>query len=88
MTDEHITLTTPVLGTRPFILIEAHPDDDSPLGFELKVNAGGGVGSQDEMLTLLLVLVEEMSGVDCDLYLQQTQTARAAAGLEPLALGS
>ncbi len=81
---ENMTLSMPILGDRPYILIECEPDPGSETGFDLNVKAGGGIGSQDEMTVLLLLLVEELTGVSTDLYTQQVDIARRAAGLGPL----
>ncbi len=81
---ESLTLSMPVLGDRPYILIEVEPDPDSEAGFDLKVQAGGGISSQDDMTALLLMLVENLTGVSTDLYAQEVDIARRAAGLGPL----
>lgn len=82
--DEVIELFQPILGMDPYVLIECKPDQDSPAGFDMKVKAGGGIASQDEMVCLLLLLVENLTGVDADLYTQQIDVMRRAAGLGPI----
>lgn len=81
---ERMTLINPVLGDRPYILIECEPDPGSEAGFDLQVKAGGGVNTQEEMAVLLLLLVEELTGVSTDLYVQEVDATRRAAGLGPL----
>ncbi len=81
---ESIELITPVLGLQPFILIEAKPVNAGEDGFSLDVRAGGGVGTQDELATLLLLVIEEVTGVPTDLYVTQIDTIRRAAGRTPL----
>jgi hypothetical protein len=82
-TPEAITLTTFILGLNPYAVIEAVDDADSPAGFDLKVRAGQ-VDSQDQLVCLLLLVVENITGVDTDLYVQQVDTIRRAAGRGPL----
>lgn len=79
-----IELIQPILGMEPYVLIQCRPDPESAAGFDMQVNAGGGIDSQDEMVCLLLLLVEQLTGVDADLYTQQIDTARRAAGLGPI----
>jgi hypothetical protein len=74
-----IELIQPTLGLNPYILIESLPDEDSPAGFDLKVRAGGGFDGQDEVVALLLLLVETMTGVSTELYAQEVDIARRAA---------
>lgn len=85
--NESITLSMPVLGDRPYILIECEPDPGSEVGWDMKVKAGGGIGTQDDMTALLLTLVEELTGVSTDLYVQEVDVTRRAAGLGPLGGG-
>lgn len=83
---EQIELIQAVLGLDPYVLIECKPDDDptNEAGFLLKIRAGGGVSSQDDLVTLLLSVVEESTGVAAGLYVQEVNTARRAAGSAPL----
>lgn len=78
-----VELINPVLGTRPFVLIECEPGDTDP-GFDMGVRAGGGVETKDEIVVLLLLLVEQLTGVDADLYIKQIDVTRKAAGLKAL----
>lgn len=87
MADESIELINPWLGMDPYVLIQCKPDPDSPAGFDMAVKAGGGIGSQDELACLLLLVVEQLTGVDADLYTQQIDTVRRAAGLGPIGAG-
>lgn len=84
--DPSIELITPVLGLNPYVLIECAPDDDqsNEAGFDLKVKAGGGIADNDEVICLLLLLVESLTGVDAELYVRQVDIVRRAAGLDPL----
>lgn len=79
-----VQLTQVVLGMEPYILIRCEPDPESADGFDAKVSAGGGIGDQDEMAVLLLLIVESLTGVPTDLYTQQVDISRRAAGLSPL----
>jgi hypothetical protein len=80
---ESFTLTTFILGLNPYIVIECTDDPEAPAGFDMKINAGQ-IRSQDELICLLLLAVESLTGVDADLYTQQVDIIRRAAGLEPL----
>lgn len=80
-------LIHPQLGEQPYILIEATPDD-SESGFDLSVRAGGGVRDEDELACLLLLVVEQVTGVSVALYTQQVDITRRAAGLPPLSTTS
>lgn len=82
MTD--IKLINRVLGLRPFIMVECVPSEDNDDGFTMKVEAGGGLETKDEMIILLLLLVEELTGVDSGLYTAQIDAVRKAAGLGAL----
>lgn len=81
---EEITLINAMLGLSPYALIEVNADPESEAGFNLNVRAGGGVDSRDDLTSLLLIAIEELTGVPTDLYVQQVDVARAAAGSEPL----
>lgn len=79
---ETIELLNPVLGLQPYVLIEADVDEDDDLA--LNIRAGGGVDTKERMLSVLLMVVEELTGVPTDLYVQQVDAARQAAGLPSL----
>ena len=81
-------LIQPILGMDPYVLIECLPDPDSPTGFDMQVKAGGGIESHDELALLFLLLVESLTGVAPDLYVQQIDVTRRAAGLAPLTTGN
>lgn len=80
---ERIELIQPILGMRPYVLLEVDADEDGDLA--IKVKGGGGIASQDEILSLLLMAIETLTGVDADLYLNQINVARVTAGLSALA---
>lgn len=75
------TLDTFELGEHPYIVIEC-PGSDSE--FDITVKAGGGVESQDELVAVLLLLVEKVTGVPADLYTHEIDIVRQAAGLRAL----
>jgi hypothetical protein len=83
MHDPIVELVQPILGLHPYILIEC-PPSDSPAGFDMKVRAGGGIEDRDHITGLLLLAVEELTGVPVDLYVQQVDVVRRAASLPPL----
>jgi hypothetical protein len=73
-------LITPTLGEKPFILIEATEDPNADTGFDLAVRAGGGVSSHEELVVMLLLVAEKITGVDTDLYVKEVDMVRRAAG--------
>jgi hypothetical protein len=79
MTDTH----DPVLahladGGTPFVLIRSTgiPGFED---FDLDVKAGCGIDDRDQLTALLLLTVEQMTGVSTSLYVQEVEIARAAA---------
>lgn len=81
MTDTDTDLISPTLGETPFVLIEANEDVNSQTGFDLNVRAGGGINSHNALVAMLLLVVENLTGVDTRLYAQEVDLARRAAGL-------
>jgi hypothetical protein len=71
----------PTLGKDPYILIERLPDPDREDEVEVKVRTGGDIGDSDDIVSLLLLVVEQLTGVSTDLYAEQVDLARRAAGL-------
>lgn len=47
--------------------------------FDLDVKAGNGIDDHDQLVALLLLVVERMTGVPATLYVQEVETARIAA---------
>ncbi|WP_326554689.1 hypothetical protein [Micromonospora sp. NBC_01813] len=43
-----LRVVTPVLGWRPYVLVEFEPDPDSEAGFKILLDAGGGIDSTDD----------------------------------------
>lgn len=84
MAGESIELTQFMLGLTPYVVIQAEADESAPQGFSLDVKAGGGVADRDELACLLLLVVENLTGVSADLYTQEIDTVRRVAGLAPL----
>lgn len=85
-----VSLINPVLGLDPFILIECPAGSaasDGEAAFDVKIRAGGGLDSTDEMVALLLLVVESITGVDPDLYVTQIDLTRRAAAAGGAALG-
>ncbi len=78
---ESITLTTFALGLNPYVVIECVDNPESS-DFDMKIKADRL--SQDDLICLLLLAVESLTGVDADLYTQQIDTVRRAAGLAPM----
>ncbi|MFI6266137.1 hypothetical protein [Micromonospora sp. NPDC051006] len=68
----------------PFIHIEQRPDPDDPGGFQLDVKAGNGLVSEDQLVTLLLLIVERITGVSPDLYAKEIDIVRRVARGGPL----
>lgn len=68
----------------PFIHIEQTPDPDDPTGFHLNVKAGNGIDSTDHLVTLLLLVVENITGVSPDLYAKEIDIVRRVARGGPL----
>jgi hypothetical protein len=87
MAGESIELTQFMLGLTPYVVIQAEADESAPQGFSLDVKAGGGIPGSDDLACLLLLVVESLTGVDTDLYVQQVDITRRAAGLAPLPRG-
>lgn len=87
MASEAIGLSQFLLGMEPYVVIQCQADDDpeNEAGYLLNIRAGGGLTTQDDILTLLLTVVEEATGVSPELYVAEIDAARAAAGLAPLA---
>ncbi|MFI2663386.1 hypothetical protein [Micromonospora carbonacea] len=68
----------------PFIHIEQRPDPDDPAGFQLDVKAGDGINSTDHLVTLLLLVVENITGVSPELYAKEIDITRRLARGGPL----
>jgi hypothetical protein len=81
MTDS-VHLINATLGLDPFVLLELGTDDDGDTSLKLK--AGGGIESNDEITFTLLTALEAITGVDTALYIEQVNVVRRAAGLAPL----
>lgn len=73
------------LGAEPFVTIRFPLKDDG--GFDIDVKAEG-LRNSDELAVMLLLVIENITGVDSDLYLQQIDIMRRAAGLGSLASGA
>jgi hypothetical protein len=56
-------------------------------GFDVKVTASG-IDGADELAVMLLLVIEQVTGVNSDLYVQQIDIVRRAAGLGPLTVGA
>ncbi len=63
---------------QPFILIRANglPGTEN---FDLDVQAGCGIDSTDDLVALMLLVVEQITGVSTSLYIQEVDIARSAA---------
>lgn len=68
----------------PFIHVEQRPDPNDPTGFRLDVKAGNGIDSMDHLVTILLLVVEMVTGVSPDLYTKEIDIARRVARGGPL----
>ncbi|MEV6800534.1 hypothetical protein AB0M91_19635 [Micromonospora rifamycinica] len=69
----------------PFVRIERRPDPDGADGVQLHIQAGGpGLDSADEIAALLLLTVEQLTGVAADLYAAQIEITRRVARGGPL----
>ena len=68
----------------PFVRIVQQPDPNDPTGFQLDVKAGNGIDSTDHLVTLLLLVVENITGVSPDLYAKEIDIARRVARGGPL----
>lgn len=79
MSTEEIDLTQVYLGLYPYVLVEVHPDGADEAGFDLRVKSGGGIGSTDEIVSVLLLLVESLTGVPTDVYTLLVDRRRDAA---------
>lgn len=66
------------LGPEPYVVLRFLPSDDDSAPYDLKIQAAG-IDSTDELATALLVVVEQITGVDTDLYVQQVDMMRQAA---------
>lgn len=77
-------MTTETQTAAPFIHIEQRPDPDDPTGFQLDVKAGNGIDSTDHLVTLLLLVVENITGVSPDLYAKEIDMVRRVARGGPL----
>jgi hypothetical protein len=73
------------LGAEPYAVIRFPTKDGG--GFDVDVQADG-VRDSDELAVMLLLVVESVTGVDSDLYVQQVDVMRRAAGLGPLTVGA
>jgi len=67
------------------ILVRFPKTEDA--GFDIKVTASG-IDGADELAVMLLLVLEQVTGVDTDLYVQQVDTIRRAAGRGPLTVGA
>lgn len=78
-----VELIRPVLGLSPYILVESEPDDTAPQGFSLRVRAGGGISSRNEIVAMLILVIESTTGVSLDDYTRAVDvlTALVDAGL-------
>lgn len=74
-------IKTLALGEAPYLVLQFPQDAD---GFDVGVT-GEGFASEDEVSLLLLLVVEKITGISSDLYVQQIDIARRSAGLRPLA---
>ena len=72
------------MSTHPFIHIEQRPDPDDDGAFQLHVKAGAGISDTDQIVTLLLRVVEQITGVSPDLYAKEIDIARRVARGGPL----
>jgi hypothetical protein len=63
----------------PFIHIEQRPDPDDPTGFQLDVKAGAGIDDTDHLVTVLLLVVENITGVSPGLYAKEIDMVRRIA---------
>lgn len=68
----------------PFVHIEQQPDPDTPGGFQFAIQAGGGITDTDHIVTLLLLITEQLTGVKPDLYAREIELTRRIARGEPL----
>lgn len=68
---------------RPFIHIEAIGTNDLRTA-NIRIRAGGGIESAEEIVALLLAVTEQLTGVSPALYAQEIEIAQRAAGGGPL----
>lgn len=62
MTDQTITLITPVLGTQPFVLIELRDGGDGDDDLRLSIRAGGGINTDHDIASALFMALINMPG--------------------------
>ena len=73
------------LGALPYILIEVEPHDDHPdddESMQLRIKAGAGAHHEDTIVAVLLVTVEQLTGVPSADYEAAIEAAQnGGAGL-------
>lgn len=74
-------LETVELGHEPYVVVRCPEGPDG--AFDILVKAGG-VGDEDDVAAVLLLVVEHLTGVRADLYARQIDVTRRAAGQREL----
>ncbi|GIF14829.1 hypothetical protein [Actinoplanes teichomyceticus] len=69
------------MSRRPRIVIDCPPNEDVPVGFDVKVQADD-VTSESELVVLLLLVVEKLTGVSTDSYVRLVDECRRVAARE------
>jgi hypothetical protein len=57
-----IELTQAILGLEPYVLLTLVMGDEGPDDLRLKVNAGGGITSTDDIRSALMMALESLPG--------------------------
>jgi len=77
-----IELIQPLLGATPYLLLEIDGDGDGDT--VLRFRGGGGIATPDQITLMLLMAIEETTGVGADTYLDEINTHRHTQGQPPL----
>lgn len=73
-----VTLHSPVLGLKPYVVIEYQADKEEPGAIKANIQFGGGIDSQEELSAALLLVLNELEPAAKD-----AELARTAAALTP-----